>query len=308
MRIFSLFFLFLVVTVCNAEEPIKPIPEKIAYNKEKAKLGKELFFDTLLSRDNSTACISCHNIYNGGADARPVSQGFGGRKGNIQSPTVLNAVFNFRQFWNGRAADLYEQAEGPLNNPVEHNMTPALIKRRLQADKHYAAAFKTLYKNGVTYKNVIDAIVEFEKSLITPDSKFDLYLQSKAKLSKKEQKGYVLFKGYGCISCHNGQNIGGNSFAKIGMFMPYPNSKEYPDRYALTHDPLDKNVFKVPTLRNVALTAPYFHDASKRTLKEAVKAMGLYNLGIELTKEEIDAIEAFLKTLTGKLPEIAYVR
>jgi len=305
MRI--LFILFTLTLLCLAAEPIIPIPQQIPYDKKKALLGRELFFDTLLSKDNSVACINCHNIYNGGADARPVSRGFNGKKGNIQAPTVLNAVFNFRQFWNGRAADLYEQADGPLNNPVEHNMTPALIEQRLKANAHYAKVFSSLYKDGITYKNAVDAIVEFEKALITPNSKFDLFLQGKATLTNKEQKGYRLFKQLGCISCHNGRNVGGNSFAKIGMFTPYKSTKEYPDRYALTHDPLDKNVFKVPTLRNIALTAPYFHDASRKTLKDAIEAMGFYNLGLELEKEEIDAIEAFLKTLTGKLPEIAYV-
>ncbi len=304
----KLFIIFIFVASCLANDPIIPIPQKIEYNEKKALLGRELFFDTSLSRDNSVACISCHNIYNGGADARAVSVGFEGKKGNIQSPSVLNAVFNFRQFWNGRAKDLYEQAEGPLNNPVEHNMTPALIEQRLKADPKYKKKFETLYKEGVTYKNAIDAIVEFEKALITPNSKFDLYLQKKAKLSAKEKHGYTLFRQLGCISCHNGVNLGGNSFAKIGMFTPYENINDYPDRYAITHNPLDRNVFKVPTLRNIALTAPYFHDASQKTLKDAIKAMGFYNLGIELDKEEIDAIEAFLKTLTGELPEIAYVR
>ncbi len=305
MRIF--FFLALAL-LSWANEAILPIPQKVPYDKKRALLGRELFFDTSLSRDNSVACISCHNIYNGGADARTVSVGFEGKKGNIQSPSVLNAVFNFRQFWNGRAKDLYEQAEGPLNNPVEHNMTPKLIEQRLKANPKYKRKFETLYKDGVSYKNAIDAIVEFEKALITPNSKFDLYLQGKSKLSKNEEHGYRLFRQLGCISCHNGRNIGGNSFAKIGMFTPYENLKEYPDRYAITRNPLDKNVFKVPTLRNIALTAPYFHDASQKTLKDAIKAMGFYNLGIELNKEEIDAIEAFLKTLTGELPEIAYVR
>lgn len=304
----NFFLLGSLVLSLWANEPISPIPQKIPYNEKKALLGRDLFFDTSLSRDNSTACISCHNIYNGGANARVVSIGFEGRKGNIQSPTVLNAVFNFRQFWNGRAKDLYEQAEGPLNNPVEHNMTPELIKQRLVANPEYKKSFKALYKEGVSYKNAIDAIVEFEKTLITPNSKFDRYLQGKTQLSSKEMQGYTLFKRYGCISCHNGRNLGGNSFAKIGMFMPYKNTKAYPDRYAITRNPLDKNVFKVPTLRNVALTAPYFHDDSQKTLKKAIKAMGYYNLGIDLSDDEVDAIEAFLRTLTGKLPEIAYVR
>ena len=305
----KLFLLLGIVLFAQAgDDPIIPIPQKIAYDKQKALLGRELFFDTSLSRDYSTACVSCHNIYNGGADTRKVSRGFDGRKGNIHSPTVLNAFFNFRQFWNGRAKDLYEQAKGPLTNPVEHNMTPKLIEERLASNSHYKEKFEALYPDGVSYKNVIDAIVEFEKALITPNSKFDLYLQGKTKLTKKELQGYTLFKQLGCISCHNGKNIGGNSFAKIGMFIPYENLKKYPDLYTITNNPIDKNVFKVPTLRNIALTAPYFHDGSRATLKEAIKAMGYYNLGLELTKEEIELLEAFLKTLTGKLPEIAYVR
>ena len=301
-----LFIFFTSFSLLIAQEAITPIPKNIHYNKKKAYLGKQLFFDTELSRDNSVACISCHNIYNGGADPRVVSVGFEGKRGNIQSPSVLNAVFNFKQFWNGRADDLYEQADGPLRNPVEHNMTPDLIEKRVRSNTKYLQAFKDLYSDGVTYKNVIDAIVEFEKALVTPDSKFDRYLRGETKLSKEEMEGYRLFKQYGCISCHNGVNIGGNSYAKIGMFTPYKNEREYPDLYALTRDPMDKNVFKVPTLRNIALTAPYFHDASQKTLYDAIVAMGYYNLGIEIEKKDAKLIESFLKTLTGKLPSIAY--
>ncbi len=302
------FVIFITITIVTlfSSEVITPIPQKIAYNKQKALLGKQLFFDTSLSRDNSTACVTCHNIYNGGADARVVSVGFGGKKGNIQSPTVLNAVFNFKQFWNGRANDLYEQANGPLTNPVEHNMTPKLVEQRVASNPEYAKKFQKLYDDGITYKNVIDAIVEFEKALITPNSKFDQYLRGETKLSKKEQKGFMLFKELGCISCHNGVNLGGNSFAKIGFFEEYKNDRVYPDRYAITHNPLDKNVFKVPTLRNIELTAPYFHDGSKKRLEDAIQAMAVYNLGLELSQEELDVLVAFLKTLTGKLPKIAY--
>ena len=300
--------LLLVPLLLWSREPISPIPQSVSYNAKKAALGKELFFETALSKDHSVACITCHNIYDGGADKRIVSTGYAGRKGNIQSPTVLNAVFNFRQFWNGRAKDLYEQAKGPLQNPVEHNMTPQMIVQRISANPHYLQAFKSLYKKGVSYKNVIDAIVEFEKTLVTPNSKFDLFLQGKSKLTPKEKRGYTLFKRYGCISCHNGINIGGNSFAKIGIFFSYPYKKEYPDRYALTRDPFDKNVFKVPTLRNIALTAPYFHDGSRKTLKEAIQAMAHYNLGQEMPKEDVASIASFLKTLTGKLPKDLHAR
>ena len=289
-----------------ANEALMPIPKKVVFEKEKGKLGKKLFFDTTLSKDNSVACVSCHNIFNGGADPRAVSTGFEGRKGNIQSPTVLNAVFNFRQFWNGRANDLKEQAAGPLNNPVEHNMTPQLVVTRVKNNPEYVRSFKKLYKDGVTYENILDAIVEFEKALVTPDSKFDKFLRHEVELTPSEARGYTLFKQYGCISCHNGINMGGNSFAKIGMFEPYPSKKRYPDRFEITHDKIDINVFKVPTLRNIALTAPYFHDASQKTLENAIQAMAYYNLGLEFETKDLEDIANFLKTLTGVLPEIAY--
>jgi len=300
----NLLIIFILNSILFANQAIKPLPTEITYNKEKAKLGKKLFFDTMLSRDYSVACISCHNVYNGGADPRKVSIGYAGKKGNIQSPTVLNAVYNFRQFWNGRAKNLKEQAAGPLNNPVEHNMTPKLIEHRLKKDETYSKEFKKIYKNGVSYDNVLDAIVEFEKALVTPNAKFDRYLRGEVELSKDELNGYNKFKQYGCISCHNGKNIGGNSFSQIGTFIPYKNERSYPDRYEITKKPYDRNVFKTPTLRNIELTAPYFHDGSKKTLYNAIKAMAYYNLGIEMPKKDIKAIEIFLKTLTGELPKV----
>jgi len=299
----KLFIILLSFILLHASEAITPV-KKVPYYKAKAELGKRLFSDTALSRDNSVACITCHNVYSGGADSNVVSIGFAGRKGNIQSPTVLNAVFNFRQFWNGRAKDLFEQAQGPLLNPVEHNMTKDLVLKRVRQNSYYQKEFAKIYEDGITFENILDAIVEFEKALVTVDAKFDRYLKGEISLSKKEQKGYDLFKQYGCISCHNGINLGGNSFAKIGIFKPYINLQTYPDRFAITHDELDKNVFKVPTLRNIALTAPYFHDGSQTTLKAAIQTMAVYNLGIKITPQELEEIEAFLKTLTGKLPEI----
>ncbi len=302
MKPLSLLFLF--VLLLHAKEAITPIPKEVVFDKQKALLGKALFFDTSLSKDHSVGCISCHNVYDGGADPRVVSRGFGGKKGNVQAPTVLNAVFNFRQFWNGRAKDLYEQAKGPLLNPVEHNMTPESVVEEVKKNKEYVRSFQKIYKNGVTFDNVIDAIVEFEKALVTPDSKFDRYLRGEVKLSQREKEGFELFKRYGCISCHNGINLGGNFFAKIGIFFPYKNERSYPDRYALTKKEIDKNVFKVPTLRNIALTAPYFHDGRYKTLKDAINAMAYYNLGMEMKKDDREKIESFLHTLTGKLPEI----
>jgi cytochrome c peroxidase len=288
-----------------ADEPIVPIPLDEPIDIPKAKLGQELFFDTLLSRDNSTACVSCHDIYNGGADERSVSIGFNGAKGNIQAPTVLNARYNFKQFWNGRANTLLEQATGPLSNPSEHNMDPKKVQDRVSLSNKYKKMFKEVYGTySITYELILDAIVEFENALTTPNAKFDKYLRGEIKLTHEEQEGYKLFKQYGCITCHNGINVGGNSFQKMGTFIAYNATITFPDRSDITHNKEDINVFKVPTLRNIAKTAPYFHDASARTLKEALSIMSKHNLGIELSNQESDKIILFLETLSGEVPKI----
>lgn len=298
------YLLLFITTIVLANEPIIPIPINIDIDMKKAKLGQELFFDTLLSRDESTSCFSCHNVYEGGADEREVSIGFNNAKGNIQSPTVLNAYYNFKQFWDGRASDLIEQADGPLNNPAEHNMNKNEIEKRLNNSK-YKQKFKNIFgTTSVNYKDVLLAIVEFEKALTTPNSKFDRFLRGQYKLDKNERNGYILFKQYGCITCHNGINIGGNSFQKMGTFLEYENTKVYPDRMGTSKNKSVKNVFKVPTLRNISKTAPYFHDASSKTLKKAIQKMAKYNLGIELTKKEINDLETFLYTLNGEMPKI----
>ena len=294
-----------IVITAYAGEPISPIPLEVNIDIEKAKLGEELFSDPILSKDNSTACLSCHDLYNGGDDSNIVSIGFAGKNGNIQSPTVLNAKYNFKQFWNGRANNLIEQADGPFNNPVEHNMNALLIEARLNASDKYKNKFFKVYKTSqIKYGQVLAAIVEFENALTTPNSKFDKFLRAETKLTKDEKEGYILFKQYGCITCHNGINIGGNSFQKMGTFMEYDSKNDYPDRSKITNNPSHKNVFKVPTLRNINLTAPYFHDASATTLNDAIETMAKYNLGVELENEEIDKIVSFLKTLDGKSPKI----
>jgi cytochrome c peroxidase len=292
------------VTFLGAFEPITPLPKSVVSDEKKVRLGMLLFQDPILSKDNSTACISCHDIYKGGADSRIVSKGFDGKSGNIQSPTVFNAKYNFKQFWNGRANNLLEQADGPINNPAEHNMNPQEIEERLNASKHYKTKFKEAYEvDTIKYDLVLNAIVEFENTLITPNSKFDKYLRGEEDLDKEEKDGYILFKQYGCITCHNGLNIGGNSFQKMGTFTEYKNEKKFPDRSEVTNKTF-KNVFKVPTLRNIKLTAPYFHDGSAKTLKEAIITMAKYNLGIELEDDEIKKIIKFLNTLTGEKPQI----
>ena len=294
------------MTSIYAREPISPIPTEVNNaNFKKALLGKELFFDTILSKDSSTSCASCHDVFNGGADTRVVSKGYGGKEGNIQSPTVLNAKFNFKQFWNGRVNSLKEQADGPLNNPVEHNMNPMEVEKRLNESKKYKKIFQNIYKTSrITYTMVLDAIVEFENYLTTPDSKFDKYLRGEVELTKAEKEGYVIFKQNGCITCHNGINVGGNSFQKMGTFLEYESELDYPDRADVTNQKIHKNVFKVPTLRNITLTAPYFHDGSAKTLKEAIQTMTKHNLGLQLSNESIDKIILFLHTLRGELPKI----
>ncbi|MFA6137320.1 MAG: cytochrome c peroxidase [Sulfurimonas sp.] len=297
--------LFFIIINVNAFEPISSIPIEDIVDIKKALLGKELFFDTLLSKDNSTACLSCHDVFNGGADSKIVSVGFENKKGNIQSPTVLNAKYNFRQFWNGRAANLLEQADGPMNNPVEHNMNPKAIEERLNNSVKYKKEFNEVYGvSRIKYELVLDAIVEFENSLTTPNSKFDKFLRHEIELSPDEKEGYTLFKQFGCITCHNGVNIGANSFQKMGTFLEYKSEGTYPDRFVITKKESHKNVFKVPTLRNITLTAPYFHDGSAATLKEALESMSKYNLGQTFSNEEIEKIISFLETLKGETPKI----
>lgn len=299
-----LYILITFITFLFAGEPIEPIPQIIDVDIKKAKLGQELFFDTILSRDNSTSCFTCHDVYNGGADTKRVSTGFDGKKGNIQSPTVLNARYNFKQFWNGRADNLIEQADGPINNPIEHNMDKDKIEKKLNNSK-YKQKFKNIFGTSqVRYQDVLLSIVEFEKALTTPNSKFDRFLRNQYTLTPKEHDGYILFKQYGCISCHNGINIGGNSYQKMGTFLEYKSKNIYPDRSVITHNPFDKNIFKVPTLRNISKTAPYFHDGTERTLAGAIEMMAKHNLGVELSKQEIDYIKTFLLTLDGETPKI----
>ncbi|WP_345970065.1 MULTISPECIES: cytochrome-c peroxidase [Sulfurimonas] len=292
-------------SLAMGQEPIKPLPRSVVYDHAKAALGRQLFSDTLLSSDKTVACATCHSFNYGGADPRPVSIGVGGKTGSVQSPTVYNARYNFKQFWNGRAASLMEQASGPIHNPVEMGMESTTIAQRLNADPDYVKAFAAVYGEGeITYEQAIEAIVEFEKALVTPDSPFDRFLRGETTLSPLELEGYQRFKAYGCITCHNGINIGGNSFQKMGLFVPYEHDEAAPDLHAVTNQRRHMNVYKVPTLRNIALTAPYFHDASSKTLTDAVQKMSYHNLGVELSDKDVRAIVAFLKTLTGERPEV----
>jgi len=317
----------LILTALNSNEPISPIPLKVDFDKEKAKLGYYLFNELKLSRDKTVSCSTCHLLGAGGADVTPKSFGIYRTKTAMNTPTVLNSMFNFRQFWNGRAKDLRQQAVDVIHNPREMGMNVTLVEQRLNLDEFYKRLFKDTYKKSfVHFDDVIDAIVEFEKSLFTPNSRFDNYLRGyKEALSKEELEGYKLFKIFGCIMCHNGINVGGNSYQKMGTVIPFtndenkhfndnnssrPNSGAYTtdmhhseDRFQITGKVYDKNVYKVPSLRNIELTAPYLHTGELLTLKEMIVDMGYHNLGVHIGDEDSSKIEAFLKTLTGETPK-----
>ena len=293
----------LIVSFCFAESLIQPIKPVSGIDTDKALLGKTLFFDTSLSKDNTISCASCHKSEHGWADDVALSIGVYNRKGNINSPTVLNAVYNFKQFWNGRSDTLEEQAKGPLHNDFEMDMDKALLEKRINSNPAYKKSFKEIYGvKTIHFDNILDAIAEYEKTLTTKDSKFDLYLKGKASLTKLEEKGYENFRTFGCITCHNGMNIGGNSFQKMGIVIPYTNCVS--DRFEITKRKFDRCVYKVPSLRNISKTAPYFHDGSAKTLQDAIKTMAFHNLGFEPEIEEVKAIEMFLRTLDADVREI----
>jgi len=296
-----------LISVILGAGVIRPIPESLKVDEQKAKLGKQLFFDTVLSKNNTISCASCHNLAEGGDDNMRVSIGINGAKGKINAPTVYNAVFNFRQFWNGRAADLKEQVLDPIQNPLEMGQDLDALVKKLKVNSGYSKSFNHIYPDGVTKENIADVIAEYEKTLITPDAPFDRFLKGEHNaISGKAKRGYSLFKRKGCIICHNGINVGGNLYNKFGVYKDANSSSL--GRYEVTHREEDKFVFKVPSLRNVALTAPYMHDGRFKTLHEAVSFMTQYQLGRYMEPDEIDAIVAFLKTLTGKIPKSAVMK
>jgi len=295
------------VAAKRANEPIEPIKAVTPKNAAEVSLGRTLFFDPRLSKSGFISCNSCHNLSTGGADNLPSSIGHKWNIGPINSPTVLNSSYNIAQFWDGRAKDLVEQAGGPVANPGEMGSTHELAIQVLQSIPGYAALFKAAYNEPtITMAKVQRAIAAFEETLVTPGSRFDQWLEGKDDaLSTVELAGYQLFKEKGCVSCHNGPAIGGTSFQKFGLVKPFVTTSKAEGRYAVTKNESDRHVFKVPTLRNIELTYPYFHDGSVWTLEEAVEIMGSHQLGLELTKDEVTKIVAYLKTLTGKQPEIA---
>lgn len=287
--------------------PILPLVPVQGLDPARVALGERLFHDARLSADNTVACANCHNLSAGGVDGQRVSIGIGGARGDINAPTVLNSAYNIAQFWNGRAASLEAQAAGPIQNPVEMGATWSQVLNRLNQDAEMVAEFRRLYGEGPTSGNVVDAIATFERSLVTLDSPFDRYLRGdRQALTRQEEEGYRRFSEYGCISCHQGMLIGGNMFQKFGVLGDYFAGRSVSEadlgRFTVTGREEDRHVFKVPSLRNVARTAPYFHDGSAETLDQAVLIMARYQLGRELSADDVDAIVAFLYSLNGELP------
>ncbi|HEX8961816.1 MAG TPA: cytochrome-c peroxidase [Rhodocyclaceae bacterium] len=286
-------------------EPITPLPQAVPLDPEKVALGARLFHDTRLSHDDTVACASCHKLDQAGVDGRRTALGIGGQVGTVNAPTVFNSAFNFVQFWDGRAASLEEQAAGPVHNPLEMGSDWPEVIGKLNEDHWYHNTFGHLYAGGISAAAIKDAIATFERSLVTPDSRFDRWLRGEKTLSDRELRGYALFKDLGCASCHQGVNVGGNFYAGLGVFGNFfaDRGKDAPEdqgRFNVTGKEADRHFFKVPSLRNVARTAPYFHDGSVRTLSEAIRLMGKYQLGRDLSPAETALIADFLGTLTGK--------
>ena len=293
-----------VTNVVFAKEPIDPIPPVKNINLAQVELGKKLFFDPRLSKSGFISCNSCHNLGMGGTDNLKTSIGHKWHQGPINSPTVLNSSMNIAQFWDGRAEDLKAQAGGPIANPGEMASSHTLAIDVLESIPEYVIEFKqTFGKDHINIDQVTEAIAEFEKTLVTPNSRFDQWLLgNKNVLTSKELAGYKLFKDSGCVACHYGPAVGGLSFQIMGVVEPYETKSSAEGLSAVTGKDADRFKFKVPTLRNVELTYPYFHDGEAETLTEAVDVMGRLQLGKKFSSAENANIVAFLKTLTGDQP------
>ena len=291
-------------------EPIAPIEPMSGIDAELAHVGGLLFHDPGLSADGTVSCASCHAIPDGGDDGLAFSVGVGGQVGGINAPTVLNAALHVAQFWDGRATTLEQQALGPVTAAVEMAADWDDVVAYVRTQPQYNTLLTERF-GDVSPDAVAAAIAEFERTLVTPNGPFDQWLLGDdTAISDDALQGYALFKDLGCASCHQGRAVGGNMYQRFGLFGNYLEDQDRPltaaddGRFAVTGDEQDRHVFKVPSLRNVALTAPYFHDASAPTLAEAVRIMGRYQLGRELGDTEIQRLVAFLESLTGEIPNV----
>lgn len=287
-------------------EPIVPVPHSLATDPAKVAIGRQLFNDVRLSGNRTVSCASCHDVTKGGADSRVYSTGLNGEMTAVNAPTVFNAALNFKQFWDGRADTIEDQVEAVVANPVEMGSTWPSVVAMVAGDATYRTVFAAAYRDGVTKANIQNAIASYERALITPDSRFDRYLRGDGDaLTPVEKAGYAKFKESGCVACHQGVNVGGNMFQKFGVMTERlvedsPSDDPNLGRYRVTGDTDDMHVFKVPSLRNVALTAPYFHDGSAATLEAAVEIMFRVQLGRKAAADDKNAIVAFLKTLSAR--------
>ena len=296
------------LTGARANEPVRPIDQALEYDEAKAALGFALFHDPRLSVDNTVSCASCHALETAGVDNHQYSHGVNEQLGGVNAPTVFNAVYNFVQFWDGRAQTLAAQAAGPPLNPVEMaSESFDQIIAKLKADKKFTKAFTAVYPDGITEANLTDAIEQFERTLVTPNSAFDKWLLGDdSALTADQLEGYELFKKYDCATCHTGPNLGGLSYELMGLRRHYFAERglelthEDNGRYKETQQERDRHRFKVPGLRNVEHTWPYYHDGTRHTLEEAVRDMGLYQSGVELSDAEVGKIVDFLESLTGE--------
>lgn len=288
-------------------------PEGVILTPEKIELGKSLFFDPRMSLSGLLSCQTCHNVGIGGVDGLAVSVGHGWQSGPRNSPTMLNAIFNIAQFWDGRAPDLAEQAKGPLQASVEMSNTPELLVETLNSMPAYVDAFKLAFPEDdspVNFDNFATAIEQFEATLITPNSRFDLFLNGDdTAMNEQEKLGLATFIEAGCTSCHAGINVGGQDYFPFGL-IERPDGDILPEgdtgRYAFTETAEDEYVFRAAPLRNIALTAPYFHSGVVWELREAVQIMSTSQLGVDLNDNQVDDIVAFLGTLTGEQPQITH--
>lgn len=284
---------------------VRPLPREASADPARVALGRRLFHDARLSSDGRISCASCHDLGQGGADHTAYSQGVNGALGDVNAPSVFNAVFNFRQFWDGRAASLDEQVEGPLTNSKEMGSNWNAILAVVGGDPEYAAAFREAYADGVSRATVKNALGTYVGSLVTPDARFDQFLRGERDaLSDEERRGWELFQRLGCTNCHQGVNVGGNMFQTMGRMGDYfadrgEVTRADFGRFNVTGREPDRFKFKVPSLRNVALTAPYLHDGRAATLERAVDVMAQYQLGMALDREQVRLLVAFLQTLTG---------
>jgi cytochrome c peroxidase len=279
---------------------------KTPQQEAKIELGKMLWFDPRLSLSGKVSCNTCHDLSTNGADTKPLSIGYAGRKGTVNSPTVFNAEKQIAQFWDGRAKTLAEQATGPITNPLEMAMTPELAEGVIRSIPGYRPYFEKAFgSKNPTFSEIAEALAAFETTLTTPNAPFERYLKGdKNALTQQQIDGLKLFRRSGCIRCHSGNLLGGTSFQKVGSVRPYVTDNSSKGRMDVSGKPWDEMMFKVPTLLNVERTAPYFHDGAVKTLPDAVKKMADIQLDMNLSEKQVEKIVAFLESLNGELPKI----